>query len=291
MSLESGKTLGGVGAILIAVGSFVPLLSLVGIILVLVALNRLSDHYNRRGMFENALYGFVFGVAGTFAAIVVVVGTLFSAIFLSMPPFSPSDVLAWQETWLTYVIIAMAIMSIFQFLQALFYRRSLTILSRKSGKKTFDTAGLLLLLGAAVAIIMIGPVFFLVVSQDFGALLTFFPISLVGGVFQLVAWILAAVGFFSIETPSAQLPAAAPSAGPPVSLEKRFCRYCGAETKSHAVFCEKCGKKINRRGQPSPARSNLIPKGVFCSQCGKLVSVKAKFCPECGTNLKLKKTK
>jgi len=26
--------------------------------------------------------------------------------------------------------------------------------------------------------------------------------------------------------------------------EKRFCRYCGAEQKSDAVFCEKCGRKV-----------------------------------------------
>ena len=30
-----------------------------------------------------------------------------------------------------------------------------------------------------------------------------------------------------------------------VSMEKKFCRYCGTENKSDAAFCEKCGKKIN----------------------------------------------
>ena len=29
-----------------------------------------------------------------------------------------------------------------------------------------------------------------------------------------------------------------------VSVEKKFCQYCGTEIKSGAVFCEKCGKKI-----------------------------------------------
>jgi len=36
---------------------------------------------------------------------------------------------------------------------------------------------------------------------------------------------------------------------PPPSLvatpeEKKFCRYCGTENKTDAIFCEKCGKKI-----------------------------------------------
>ena len=30
----------------------------------------------------------------------------------------------------------------------------------------------------------------------------------------------------------------------PQSSERLFCIYCGAENKSHAVFCSKCGKKI-----------------------------------------------
>lgn len=29
------------------------------------------------------------------------------------------------------------------------------------------------------------------------------------------------------------------------SLEKKFCRYCGTENKSDAVFCEKCRKKLD----------------------------------------------
>jgi ribosomal protein L40E len=32
---------------------------------------------------------------------------------------------------------------------------------------------------------------------------------------------------------------------PLVSMEKKFCRYCGTENNKDAVFCEKCGKKIS----------------------------------------------
>ena len=39
------------------------------------------------------------------------------------------------------------------------------------------------------------------------------------------------------------------AAGPPETLLTepsgiKFCRYCGAENKDDALFCEKCGKKI-----------------------------------------------
>jgi hypothetical protein len=35
------------------------------------------------------------------------------------------------------------------------------------------------------------------------------------------------------------------SAPSPETEEKRFCRYCGAENKTDALFCEKCGKNIS----------------------------------------------
>lgn len=33
-----------------------------------------------------------------------------------------------------------------------------------------------------------------------------------------------------------------PSSNPSAPSEKRYCRYCGAEGKTDAVYCEKCGK-------------------------------------------------
>jgi hypothetical protein len=35
-----------------------------------------------------------------------------------------------------------------------------------------------------------------------------------------------------------------PSTVPFAISEANFCRYCGAENKTDADFCEKCGKKI-----------------------------------------------
>jgi uncharacterized membrane protein len=222
MSLESNKTLGGIGAILIAIVSFFPILSLIGIILVLIAMKGLAEYYNENGIFENALYGLIFGIIGIIAATVVFFTGIFTGTFMS----TSTSPLFSVFTGLGLLIAALVVMFVFFLLQAIFYRRSFTILSEKSGEKMFDTAGLLLLIGAILTII------------------------LVGLVLLLIAWILVAVGFFSIKTPTAQLPAATPPPAPPptptvaVSVEKKYCRYCGTENKADAVFCEKCGKKI-----------------------------------------------
>jgi hypothetical protein len=35
------------------------------------------------------------------------------------------------------------------------------------------------------------------------------------------------------------------------SSSKKYCRYCGSENKTDAIFCEKCGKIIQSRDAPS----------------------------------------
>lgn len=48
-----------------------------------------------------------------------------------------------------------------------------------------------------------------------------------------------------VQPPPARVEARNETARPPETKEKRFCRYCGAENKTDATFCEKCGKKIS----------------------------------------------
>ena len=214
MSLESDKTLGGVGAIFIAIGSVFPPLSLVGIILLLVAMRRLADYYEEKGIFDNALWGFIFGIISVVGAIIVFFLLIFSGAIWSVTtgfalPFAIGSIIAAIVVWF-----------VFSLLQAIYYRRAFAILSEKSEEKMFDTAGLLLFIGAILTIILIG------------------------ALVSLVAWILVAVGFFAIKTLPAPLPPLAPPQAPTASIEKIYCQYCGTENKSDAVFCKKCGKKM-----------------------------------------------
>jgi uncharacterized membrane protein len=71
--------------------------------------------------------------------------------------------------------LALIVAFIFSVLAAYFYKKSFDLLSSKSGERLFGTAGLLMLIGAVLTIILVG------------ALIT------------LVAWILAAVAFFSLK--------------------------------------------------------------------------------------------
>jgi uncharacterized membrane protein/ribosomal protein L40E len=203
MSLESNRTLGGVGAILLAI----PFLNLIGIILVLVAMKGMAEYYEDDDIFKNAILGFIFGVVGVVALVAIIF-----MLFISVAVVSP---VAAPFAGLGLLIIVLVVLYVFSLLAAIFYRNSLNILSEESGEQMFDTAGLILLIGAII--------------------------PLIGEVLKFVAWILVAVGFFSIKTPTQML---APSPAVSTHQEKKFCQYCGAQLQVNAAFCEKCGKKI-----------------------------------------------
>jgi len=167
LGFDSSKSLGGVGAILVAIGSFVPVLAIVGIILVLIGMKGLSDAYGEEAIFKNALYGLIFEIVAAAALFFVFIGALFGGLATLEP-----------MTFLAGFGLALIVAFIFFVVAAYFYKKSFDMLSSKSGERLFGTAGLLLLIGAVLTIILVG--------------------SLV----MLIAWILAAVAFFSLKPPT-----------------------------------------------------------------------------------------
>lgn len=202
MDLDVSKNLGGIGAILLVIGVlgvigtvYAGVLSLVGIILVLIAMKGLADYYNEGGIFNNALYGFLTTIVGGVASVAVLVISVILALTTLITDWTnPTE---WETlfqdftnlsvlwTLLGSIIAALIIVFIFAIITALFYRKSFNLLAAKSGVNMFSTAGLLLLIGAVLTIILVG---FIIIW---------------------IAFILLAVGFFSIKTTTTQPPPAA----------------------------------------------------------------------------------
>lgn len=182
MTFESGKSMSSIGALLLVIGSFVPFLSLVGIILLLIGLRDLSQHYNDNSIFQNALYAVIFGIIGIVAVGVVLASLFFGGLFLGG---------AGGFLGLTVGIIAALVVAfIFYILMAVYFRRAFDSLANKSGQGMFKTAGLLLFIGAILTIVIVGLVLI------------------------FIAWILAAVAFFSMTstaTPQQSSPPPPPS--------------------------------------------------------------------------------
>ncbi len=195
MNLETSKYLGGIGALFLVIGPLATfayawsgLLSLVGFIMVLVALKGLGDHYNEGGIFNNALYGFITTIVGGVAFVGVMVATLLSVLAdLGIDNWADPEAFASALTanltdfsfifdLLSGLIVAIVVLFIFAIISAIFYRKSLGLLSSKSGVGMFGTAGLLILVGAVLTIVL------------FGAIIIW------------IAFILLTVAFFSLKT-------------------------------------------------------------------------------------------
>ncbi len=185
MTLESSKTLGGVGAILILIGSLVTqytfgIVDLIGVILVFVALNGLANYYKERGIFTNAIYSLVAGIVGIVVAAAAALYIIFDTTILTklIQDIYPT----WNGSWSTItslrgmtpvtsnipigdvtsalgaVFLVLVVLWVFAIVAAFFARRSLKTLSSKASVGLFSTAALLLLIGAFLTIIFIGAI-------------------------------------------------------------------------------------------------------------------------------------
>jgi uncharacterized membrane protein len=219
-SLSSAKTLGGVGGIL----GFFPVLSLVGWILILLAIKEISESVQDKTIFDDALH----------AGITAVIGAVLFVAFL-FSPRSPGGFFAFGALalFLPFLVILGAFW-VFTIISAIFLKRSYEKIAQRLNVSSFATAGLLYLIGAALTIVFIG-----------------FLIILIALIFQVVA-------YFSIQdrppTPGWTQPAPQTFAPSPVmqqptttpqqpSTESKFCPKCGAKLSSIAVFCTSCGAK------------------------------------------------
>ena len=181
VTLDTNKNLGGIGALLMFLGTLpvansYGILELVGLILVLIALYGLGKYYMESGIFNNALYGVITAIVGG----VVFAGVAFVALvgFFSELGFTGlaglGDITSFMTglagiDWMTYgwgiisdfilyILLALVVLFVFVVITAVFMRRSLGLLSARTGVGLFGTAGILLLVGAILTIIAIGAI-------------------------------------------------------------------------------------------------------------------------------------
>ncbi len=214
-NVESSKTLAGVGSILL----IFPFISIVGIILILIGMKGLSEYYKEPSIYQNAIWGVIFGIIALIAIAVAV------PLFFVFGAFS---VFTLGLSLIGLFGLAVVVF-IFYLIAAMYFRRAFDTLSQRSGEHTFETAGLLLFIGAILTI--------------------FFFIGLI---IIFVAWILATIGFLSMKLqtqqpyasqPSGYTPSPTPPAAQPTQAT-RYCPNCGAPVAPNTAFCPHCGKQL-----------------------------------------------
>ena len=174
MTLESSKNLGGVGAILLFIGvlpwiaPYGWILGLIGLLLVMLGFKGLADYYQEAGVFNNALYAVILTIVG----VVIFAVLLFTAAvgFLSALGLSFANVADWSTViteWSTgatpdltliwdfvaQILLAGVVLWICLIIAAILLRKSLGVVSAKSGVGLFGITGLLILIGAVIPLI------------------------------------------------------------------------------------------------------------------------------------------
>ena len=217
MTLESGKTLGGIGAILFLVGGIFfllqPLITLgvgfVGALLILFGLKSLADYYKQNGIFTNGLYGFItlfvgavvslagffylFFYTSTINDLVAVLYPGFTGDWSKLTDLTAKTNITYAEVspYLGPIFAVLIVIWIFAIVTSFFTWRSLKTVSSKSGVGLFSTAGLLMLIGAVI------PVF--------------------GLILVVIAVLLMAIAFFQLKPqPEQPMAAVMPSPSPTV---------------------------------------------------------------------------
>jgi uncharacterized membrane protein len=178
----------------------------------------LSEYYKDNSIYRNALWGVIFFIVGLIAFAVVMSSLIWGGIFAGMA-FMPGAGLGAGILALGLLVVSVAILFIFYLLAAMYFRRAFSTLAQKTGEHMFETAGLLLFVGAILTIILVG-------------------LALI-----LVAWILATIAFFSIRTPQTNT-YAPPSQTYTQPTATRYCPNCGAPVEPNATYCPHCGKQL-----------------------------------------------
>lgn len=191
-------------------------MGIIGIILLFIGMKGMGDYYKEPGIYQNALWGFVFGIIALIALAGGIVSIIFGGIFSSATFGFAGIGLA-----LIGVIVTLVIVFIFYVLAAMYFKKAFSLLAQKTGEHSFETAGSLLWIGAILTII-------------FG----------IGLILIFIAWIFATIGFFA--APSRPNTYAQPPPPTPVQPMQatRFCPNCGAPVQPNTAFCPNCGKQL-----------------------------------------------
>lgn len=146
---RSAGTLGFVGSILM----LIPYVSIVGDILVLIALYRLSRAYGNNAIWSNALYALVTAIVSGIILAFVLAGTAYLSLIYMGPGALSRLGMAIAFFVAFYIIILIS---------GFFLRNAYNELGRSSGVGDFESAARWYWLGAILTIIIVGLILYIV---------------------------------------------------------------------------------------------------------------------------------
>ena len=221
---NNAKMFGGIGAILLLIGVFIPyagpILHILGLILVFIAVRTISQLANDDKIFNNYLYYFILNIVAFIAVIVImIIGFGMAGGFSWITGLQSANITNFND-FLDYFgsiigacVAAIIIGWILLIIAALYLRKSYNAIAEYTNVKLFSTTGLIYFIGAITLIVFIG-VFILFIGR-----------------------ILEIIAYFS-------LPDSLPSKDKIKESERR-CPNCGRVIPEDARICPYCAKNFD----------------------------------------------
>lgn len=169
MALSQAKTYGGIGAILALIGGAIPklgsVLSIVGIVLILLAVKEIADEVGDETIFKNYLISFILQVGAFVALIIAIVAVLGTSIIAMGGPrvfeHEMQDFGAIMAI-IGSILVGFIIFWILFSLGSYYLKKSYELIAEYTDVDLFKTTGLLYFIGALTLIILIGLLIILV---------------------------------------------------------------------------------------------------------------------------------
>jgi uncharacterized membrane protein len=169
-SLRQARAMGGVGSILVLL-SFVPfvgfLFGLAGLVMVLLAVKRISEAVNDREIFQNVLMAVILQIVGSAISVFVVIDSFFAfaGSQVMMAPFGSSfdgfggpGILGANAVMavLGSLLAGLIAMWVVLIIAARFLRKGYERIADKTGTRTFRTVARWYYYGSLLVIVLIG---------------------------------------------------------------------------------------------------------------------------------------
>jgi len=169
MALSQAKTYGGIGAILALIGGAIPklgsVLSIVGIVLILLAVKEIADEAGDETIFKNYLISFILQV-GAFVALIIAIVAVLGTSIIAMGGLRAFEH-EMQDFGAIMAIIGSILVGFIIFwilfsLGSYYLKKSYELIAEYTDVDLFKTTGLLYFIGALTLIILIGLLIILV---------------------------------------------------------------------------------------------------------------------------------
>ncbi len=228
--LSNAKIFGGIGAILMLVGAFIPnagpIVSIVGLVLVFIAVKTISELTNDKEIFSNYLMNFIFSII-SIVAIFIIMLVAFGAVggFSWITEIQSADITDFESFWAYFgtiigaCILALIVAWILSVIAAIYLRRSYNSIAEHTKVNLFKTTGTVYFIGAITTIVLIG-----------------FLILFIARIIEIIA-------YFSLPD---KLPTGAVTQKESGESHRsdRKCPNCDREIPMDARICPYCGKKF-----------------------------------------------